>query len=203
MKKKKHPKILVVNTSVDKELTEHVANINNLLEKTDYLSEIIHYTKFAEINLDDYFGIILSPAATDGNDNTKSIHNELEHIKERIKKIKQYKKPVLGICRGHQLIGTLYNSTYIEDKEKEVGENCIVEVIVENDLLFNGIQNKKIRVTQAHNNSISLPEDFKLLATSSECTVQIMKHNTKPIYSTQFHLEKCEPLFRNYTKFLL
>ena len=35
----------------------------------------------------------------------------------------------------------------------------------------------------------TLPPDFKLLATSSLCDIEAMKHKDKPIYGIQFHPE--------------
>ncbi|MBW6535614.1 MAG: hypothetical protein K0B11_11435 [Mariniphaga sp.] len=40
-----------------------------------------------------------------------------------------------------------------------------------------------------HNDSISIPPDFELLATSKTCHNQIMKHRNKPLYTCQFHPE--------------
>jgi GMP synthase-like glutamine amidotransferase len=47
----------------------------------------------------------------------------------------------------------------------------------------------KFRVKQMHNDSITLPEDFELLATSKTCKVQLMKHKQLPLYTSQFHPE--------------
>ncbi len=198
-----HPVILVVNTSVDKKFTEHTDNINNLIRKMDCSSETIHYPIMPTINLNDYAGIVLSPAAIGGKDDNRIIPDELGHKKEHIEKIRQFKNPVIGMCMGHQLIGLLYGSTLIKNKEREVGDGCLVTVINKDDVLLKGIKDKQISVKQEHNNSISLPKDFRLLMSSPNCRVQLMRHKTKPIYGAQFHLEQYEPLLYNFIKFIL
>ena len=55
--------------------------------------------------------------------------------------------------------------------------------------ILSGIKCEWVAVNQKHKDSISLPEEFVLLAHSDKCKVQVMKHRTRPVYSTQFHAE--------------
>ena len=50
-----------------------------------------------------------------------------------------------------------------------------------------------------HNDSITVPIDFELLATSETCVNQLMKNKYKPLYTSQFHPEYYNPeLIENF-----
>jgi GMP synthase (glutamine-hydrolysing) len=60
--------------------------------------------------------------------------------------------------------------------------------VVKQDPIFDGIP-ATFTVKQMHNDSVTLPENFELLATSKTCKVQLMKHKQNPLYTCQFHPE--------------
>ena len=60
--------------------------------------------------------------------------------------------------------------------------------IRQEDPIFNGCR-EKFLVHQNHHDSITLPENFVLLAHSQGCRVAMMKHPARPIYTMQFHPE--------------
>ncbi len=97
-----------------------------------------------------------------------------------------FNKPVLGICAGHHITGFMNGARVLRSEEPESGD-FMVEVI-KTDVLLDGLPTS-FKVRQMHNDSISLPENFELLATSKICKNQIMKHKTKPLYTCQFHPE--------------
>ena len=120
----------------------------------------------------------------------------VDHHQSYYQWILQYTKPVLGICAGHHIIGRLFGSDIIRNREAEVGD-CFV-IADKTDYLFDGME-KRFIVKQNHKDSITLPEDFSLLAHSASCRVQVMKHMIRPIYSTQFHAELSNrPLIENF-----
>ena len=71
------------------------------------------------------------------------------------------------------------------------------------DDLFQDIENHSL-FQEEHSESITLPEEFLLLAKSKTCDNEVMKHKTKSIYGTQFHPEVSDNngkiLFRNFLK---
>lgn len=109
--------------------------------------------------------------------------------------LKDFNKPVLGSCHGHQLMGVLYGSKIIVGDECEEGINSIEQK--EEDPIFKDIE-KTIMVEQHHVKSINLPKKFKLLASSCKCINQIMKHHNKPFYGCQFHIESRLDLVMNF-----
>lgn len=170
-------RILIVNNA-EENITEFVDPIKKISNSLNINSDIIQYSDLFTIKLFKYDGIILSGSPKGDN----IIDNHLKYYEW----IKNYNKPILGICAGHHIIGTLYGSKLIR---KIQGEDGNYEVsILSKDPFFKGV-NEKFIVKELHNNSISLPSDFILLASSKKCEVESMKHNSKLIYTTQFHPE--------------
>lgn len=86
----------------------------------------------------------------------------------------------------------------MRNKEPESGDFNVE--ITKPDPLFDEMPNS-IRVKQMHDDSITLPTEFELLATSTTCKNQLMKHKQKPIYTCQFHPEFYNPeLIKNFVK---
>ena len=126
------------------------------------------------------------------------------------------RKPVLGLCGGHQLIGLSFGARVItldQQEQQKRRTNRVTEyqyrfvrIVEPEDPIFAGIDNPESRVWQDYtregrilrvwqNHGLQLdrvPPGFKLLARSYLCRNQMMvKHSDNQlIYSVQFHLEK-------------
>jgi GMP synthase (glutamine-hydrolysing) len=162
----------------DKKYNEPLANAVSRL--ADF--EIINYKKLPpeEIIASKYNGVILSGVP---------LYYSFESIKLRLPYINwifNTRIPVLGICLGHESIGSLFGASVIHNQEAENG-TCILRK-VNDDQIFQNIPPEFNIVTQ-HRGSITLPKDFVLLASSKKCRNQIIKHNQRDIYGFQFHPE--------------
>jgi len=82
---------------------------------------------------------------------------------------------------------------------KEAEEGIFPVQVMKNDVIFEGLKTI-FKVEQHHIKSITLPISFNLLASSGQCKNQIMKHNYKPIYGCQFHIEHSLELLLNFVK---
>jgi GMP synthase (glutamine-hydrolysing) len=193
--------ILAINISDEKNLTEFSEKIKNNVITYGFQCEIAHYSDLKTIDLNLYNSFVFSPTSLGKGSvwNTNEWSNKLNFTEEIFKT----NKPILGLCGGHLLIGMRYNAKVIIDKEKEIGNNKYINIVEKSDSIFNGIDNNFIKVKQMHNNSIELPKDFHLLATSEKCRVQLMRSKKYNIYSAQFHMEENLDLFNNYLKNLL
>jgi GMP synthase (glutamine-hydrolysing) len=94
--------------------------------------------------------------------------------------------PMLGICFGHQIIGMCFGAKISRGTERRGDEEI---EILNPSKLFTNITTKVIIQQEAHLEEITLPKEFKLLATSKRTKNEAMKHQGKPIWGTQFHPE--------------
>jgi GMP synthase (glutamine-hydrolysing) len=182
-------KILIVNNA-EPGITEFVNPLEKIVSDAGATSFSIEYKECSSFNFNEVNGVILS-GSPQGND-------IVEHHSHYFGWIKTFKKPVLGICAGHHITGFLFGSEILRSVEPESGD-FEVEIVKQNPI-FEGIQ-ATFTVKQMHNDSISLPENFDLLATSKTCKVQLMKHKQYPIYTCQFHPEFYNiRLIQNFTR---
>jgi GMP synthase (glutamine-hydrolysing) len=170
-------KILIVNNA-EKGITEFVEPIREIMDEARVASDIIEYEEILNTNMSKYDGIILSGSLR-GND-------IVDHHLPYFQWIKTCNIPIFGFCAGHHITGKLYGAELLRSVEKEVGDNLLF--IDRMDPIFIGCP-KKFLVRQNHNDSITLPREFIQLAHSQGCKVSMIKHRTKPIYTTQFHPE--------------
>ena len=170
-------KVLIVN-SAEKGIEQFLQPIVLLLAHKKICTEVIGYSESLHIQHTRYNAAILT-ASPCGND----IVDQHLHYYEWIR---DYDKPLLGICAGHQIIGRMFGASLMKGREKEKGNVWVT--IDRYDRFLKGYR-KKILVKQNHHDSITLPEEFIPLAHSDKCLVQAMRHRIKPFYSTQFHAE--------------
>jgi len=126
-----------------------------------------------------YEGIIIS-----GSPITLNSENEQEYL-TLFPFLWKISSPILWICFGHQLIWHTFWCSYF-NKDFTNGE-VQVRTISKWEPLFSWIKNKKFH--ENHEQHISLPVNFKLLAYSDTCKNEAMKHISKDIYGVQFHPE--------------
>lgn len=177
-------KLAIINSAPFTE--EFVGPIYQCLKGSDIDSEVIGYDAIPP-DLSPFSSVIIS-ASPKGDD---IIDEQIPYYDW----IYSYHNPVLGICHGHQMLGVMHGANLIRSGQNEEGI-CPVTVETE-DPLFSGLGHS-FNVEQHHVYSISLPKDFKLLASSDRCRVQAMMHQSKPFYSVQFHAEKNPEIILNF-----
>uniref|UniRef100_UPI003216BA31 type 1 glutamine amidotransferase n=1 Tax=uncultured Draconibacterium sp. TaxID=1573823 RepID=UPI003216BA31 len=170
-------KIVIVNNA-EPGITEFAKPFEQIISEAGSRFVCINYSDCLNFNFEEVDGAILT-GSPQGDD-------IVEHHLPYFLWVREFEKPVFGICAGHHITGYLYGSALLRSKEPESGD-FNVEIIKPNPL-FNGIS-KSFVAKQMHNDSITLPSGFELLATSKTCVNQLMKHNQKPIYTCQFHPE--------------
>ncbi|HEY0385746.1 MAG TPA: hypothetical protein VGC64_07020, partial [Pyrinomonadaceae bacterium] len=139
-----------------------------------------------------------------------------QHLESFSRFIHSTEIPVLGICGGHQLIGSCFGAKVVtldDLEQQERREGRIVEyqyrfirITEPGDPIFSGINDPEsgpwqdyttegciLRVWQNHGLQLDrVPEGFQLLATAYRCRNQMMVKRSQGqlIYTVQFHLEK-------------
>lgn len=97
--------------------------------------------------------------------------------------ILKIKKPVLGICYGHQLIAYLVGGTVLPGVKREYGRK---KISIKSSRLFDGLKTKET-VWYSHGDEVtSLPQNFKITATSGR---SIAGFENGTIFGVQFHPE--------------
>ena len=127
-----------------------------------------------------------------------------EDMGEAVNEIKKIvgKKPIVGICLGHQLLALTLGG---ETKKLKFGHRGCNHPV--KDLI-----NNRVHITsQNHGYYVAtLPENMEITHVSmNDGTVEGMKHKELPIYSVQFHPEACpgpkdsEYIFDEFMKYAL
>lgn len=151
--------------------------IANKVRRLGVYSEIFDGQTPAE-KLKDCRGIILSGGPQSVYD-YEAVHCD--------KKILDLNIPLLGICYGHQLLAYIQGGEVVNGSEREYGP-AILD-IKKPEGIFKNIHDKKI-VWMSHGDTITkLPDNYEIIASTSDCEYAAIANFKKNYYGTQFHLE--------------
>ena len=134
--------------------------------------KIRHFLEIEHAELNDYSKIVLSGTALKDHATLKQVG--------KFNWIKEFGKPILGICAGMQTIGLLFEEPLTPCLQIGMTE---VSTLKDNPL-FQGT----FKVYTLHNCSVQPSQNFEALAESTKCT-QAIKHKQKKIYGVLFHPE--------------
>ncbi len=113
-----------------------------------------------------------------------------ERFKEEVELVREAQFPILGICFGHQLIGSAFGTGMI-DLGQTIRRFEPVEVL-DHHPLFDGLPST-ITVAESHRQALDkVPEGFTRLAQSSTSEIEAICHGSLPIYGLQFHPERSD-----------
>ena len=99
------------------------------------------------------------------------------------------KKPILGICLGHQTIGEAFGATVSYAKKIFHGKQSVIEH--DGTGIFEGI-NSPIKVARYHSLAImedTIPDCLTVIAKTDDGEIMAIKHREFPIIGLQFHPE--------------
>lgn len=134
---------------------------------------------------------------SNGPGNPEDLPGSIENIKNLIGK-----KPIVGICLGHQLLALSLGGKTSKLKFGHRGSNHPVKDLEEN----------RVHITSQNHGYVveQLPEEFEVTHVNlNDGTIEGMKHKTLPVYSVQFHPEACpgpkdsEYIFDKFMKYAL
>ena len=111
--------------------------------------------------------------------------------------------PLLGVCLGHQAIGEAYGARIIRGAVPVHGK--VTEVVHRGVGLFRGCESP-MRTARYHSLVVdrdTLPDEFDVVAETTDGVVMAMSHRTRPIFGIQFHPESFgtvggDALIRNF-----
>jgi len=124
---------------------------------------------------------------------SENINDDLDKLdKEIIEYALKHKKPLLGICRGHQSLnvflgGTLYQDLKEKnDDHKSIKNNHIIKFVENNK--FN--LKKDFNINSYHHQAVKdVAPDLIEVAYHPDGTNEMLVHKTLPMFSVQWHPE--------------
>jgi anthranilate synthase component 2 len=107
--------------------------------------------------------------------------------------IKTYfdKKPILGVCLGHQAIGEAFGAELGNLTQVFHGVSSTISSHIEDDLLFKDLP-PTFEVGRYHSWVVkkeTLPDQLIVLSLDDKGEIMAMKHAHYPVYGVQFHPE--------------
>jgi GMP synthase-like glutamine amidotransferase len=165
--------ILLVSTCNERlHNLEFVKPLKDILEKAGVKSVVKNYMLLKNIDLENAAKVIICGTSLKDNRFLQAV--------EKFYWLKDFEKPVLGICAGMQILGLVFGGN--SKSKTEIGfyfENF--------ENIFLGLNGKK-EVYHLHNSFVSFGEEFEIFSKSKEI-VQAVKHKEKPFYGVLFHPE--------------
>ena len=102
-------------------------------------------------------------------------------------------RPVLGICRGLQVLNVYFGGTlrqHIEGHSQIDGHDRLHPVCAEGGLL-RPLYDPRFAVNSAHHQAVdTLGTGLKVLARADDGTVEAVGHRTLPVFAVQWHPER-------------
>jgi GMP synthase (glutamine-hydrolysing) len=177
-------KIVVVNNYKETRQTERaVQNIEKCTgqstEKIDFNEPDLH-NKVVESEPD--LVILTGSSALLSKPRTREL------FQPEIDLVRKAKFPVLGICYGHQIIGSAFDVPMRDLGQMLRGYEKVS--VVKKHPLFDGLPSELV-VAESHRQELTkVPDGFHHLAQSTTSKVEAVVHRSKPIYGVQFHPER-------------
>lgn len=170
------PKVVIVDN-----YDSFTYNLSHLVKELGVEVTVLRNDKFALDDLEQFDKIILSPGP--------GIPCEAGLLLDVIKTYAD-KKPMLGVCLGHQAIaeafgGTLTNLTEVFHGVATEGTQF------GNDYIFDGFD-RRIVMGRYHSwvaDKSTFPECLEITAESDEGQIMALRHKTLDIHGIQFHPE--------------
>ena len=125
-------------------------------------------------------GILISPGP--GTPDDAGLSNEvLSHFTGR--------KPVLGVCLGHQCLGQAFGATVVRAPEIMHGKTSLIRH--DGAGVFTGLP-QPLEATRYHSlivDRTTIPDELEITAETDDGIVMGLRHRTAPTEGVQFHPE--------------
>lgn len=156
-------------------------NLSHLVKELGAEVTVLRNDQFQLSDLEPYSKIILSPGP--------GIPAEAGLLLDVIRTYAG-KKPILGVCLGHQAIGEVFGATLenLSDVFHGVATPCH---LVADDAIFSGLE-RDITIGRYHSWVVSreqFPDCLEITAVSDEGQVMALRHRELNVRGIQFHPE--------------
>ncbi|WP_295343481.1 aminodeoxychorismate/anthranilate synthase component II [uncultured Prevotella sp.] len=156
-------------------------NLSHLLKELGAEVDVVRNDKFELKDVEQYDKIVLSPGP--------GIPSEAGLLLDVIRTYAG-RKPILGVCLGHQAIGEVFGASL--ENLKEVYHGVQTEgTQLGNDYIFEGLP-ERVMMGRYHSWVVakdSVPECLEVTAMSDDGEIMAMRHRQYDIHGIQFHPE--------------
>ena len=156
-------------------------NLSHLLKELGAEIDVVRNDKFELKDLEQYDKKVLSPGP--------GIPSEAGLLLDVIRTYAG-RKPILGVCLGHQAIGEVFGASL--ENLKEVYHGVQTEgTQLGNDYIFEGLP-ERVMMGRYHSWVVakdSVPECLEVTAMSDDGEIMAMRHRQYDIHGIQFHPE--------------
>ena len=156
-------------------------NLSHLIKSLGAEVDVVRNDQFELSDLEKYSKIVLSPGP--------GIPSEAGLLLDVIRTYAG-RKPILGVCLGHQAIGEVFGAKLenLSDVFHGVATPCH---IIADDPIFSGIE-RDITIGRYHSWVVSkdgLPDCIEVTAVSDEGQIMALRHRELNVRGIQFHPE--------------
>ena len=169
-------KILVVDN-----YDSFVFNLVQYLQQLGAECTVVRNDEVDAVEADKYDGVLISPGP--GTPEAAGVSMAM------IKRVAENKKPLLGVCLGHQAIATAFGATVDRAPELLHGKTSVVTH--SNKSVLENIPSP-FTATRYHSLAIeknTLPAELEITGATDSGVVMAVQHKTLPICGVQFHPE--------------
>ncbi|MBD5180109.1 MAG: aminodeoxychorismate/anthranilate synthase component II [Bacteroidales bacterium] len=156
-------------------------NIAHAVRELGVEPDVIRNDRITLEEIDAYDKIIISPGP--------GIPSEAGILPELLKEYAG-KKPILGVCLGHQAIGERYGARLRNLDRVYHGIKTPAKIVVK-DYIFENLPDE-IQVGRYHSwvvDKEGLPDDLEITAVSPDGEIMAMRHREHDVRGVQFHPE--------------
>ena len=102
-------------------------------------------------------------------------------------------KPVLGVCRGLQIINVAFGGTlhqHIDGHSRDMGRDTFHAVRTD-DPMLQSLYGERFTVNSAHHQAVDrLGNGLRAIARAEDGTVEAVRHGSLPVLAVQWHPER-------------
>ena len=122
---------------------------------------------------------------------------------ELLDRFVQKKKPVFGVCRGHQLLNVYFGGTLFQDlasasRHSSRAGDLIHSVHAKPGSILSRLYGREFLVNSAHHQGVArLGEGLIATGCFDENVIEACEHLSLPVFSVQWHPERLTGAFRS------